>query len=243
MQEPSVVNVNFGQGRNVGDHFSPPARYCGSLGDVFDIGSAPEADVTIYGGGTMALEAAAHARKRSGIKIAWGVGHTERGRMGRHVDPSYDAFDLAGVRDWGIGREDNTYWVPCASCMSPLFDQEYEITKEVAFYGHALLSPMVGEDSLQNDCMDMAKVIAHLGSAETIVTSSYHGVYWATLLGRKVVAIPYGSKFFALRHQPTFVDRYEGQAGRSHPEALAECRAANLSFSFKVLDLTQIGGE
>jgi len=234
MRKPSTVCAYFGQGRNVGDENCSPGRYF-DLGPVVDIGSVPQAEVIIYGGGTMAVEASSHARSRSGLKVAWGIGHTERGRLGRHVDPDYSAFDLAGSRDWGVGGK--VRWVPCASCLSPLFDQEYPITREVAFYGHRLLSPLSGPDSLNNDCMDMAKVIAHLASAVTIVTSSYHGVYWATLLGREVVALPYGSKFFSMRHQPTFVDEYDGQPGRSYPEALDECRAANRDFFNSLNDL------
>lgn len=223
--------LHFAASPNVGDRHSSPGLYL-ELGPVSDISQAPAADVTIYGGGSMAEAATKHLQGRAGLKIAWGIGYTERHRLGRHRDPDYAGFDLAGVRDYGAGR-----WVPCASCLSPLFDREYPITRPVVYYGHRLLSPMEGEAALNNDCLDMAKVLAHLGSGETVVTSSYHGVYWATLLGRKVVAVPYGSKFFALKHQPTFVDRYEGQPGRLHPEALDECRRANFEFGFAVHEL------
>ncbi|MEN6550027.1 MAG: hypothetical protein ABFE07_28630 [Armatimonadia bacterium] len=226
-----IVNLHFAGSPNVGDLNSPPGRYL-DLGTVMDIAAASEAEVTIYGGGSMAEAALAHLAGRRGLKIAWGIGYTERGRLARHRDPDYSAFDLAGSRDFGGAVR----WVPCASCLSPLFDQAYPVTREVAFYGHRLLSPMPGQNSLNNDCLDMAQVLAHLGSGETVVTSSYHGVYWATLLGRKVVALPYGSKFFALKHQPTFADRYEGQPGRSYPEALAECREANFRFGHDVAD-------
>ena len=48
----------------------------------------------------------------------------------------------------------------------------------------------------------MEKVLDFLGSGETVLTSSYHGVYWATLLGRKVLAFPFSSKFYTLKHKP-----------------------------------------
>jgi exopolysaccharide biosynthesis predicted pyruvyltransferase EpsI len=83
-------------------------------------------------------------------------------------------------------------------------------------------------------------VAAFLGSAETVVTSSYHGAYWASLLGRRVVGIPTSSKFYGLKHAIplcTIEDwpRFEKLA-RSYPEALDDCRSANIAFAEKVKD-------
>jgi hypothetical protein len=212
-----VLCAYFSGTPNVGDAKSSPGLYF-KLGPVMDFSKATEADVIIYGGGSMSEAAIAHKAKCK-AKIAWGIGFTRRYMYERHQDPDYSSFKIAGIRDYG-----SAHWVPCASCMSSLFDRKYDITTDVVFYGHKILSPM---DQLNNDCMDMAKVIEHLASGETVVTSSYHGVYWATLLGRKVVCVPYGSKFYALKHMPVIVKKYEGQAGIAHPGALAESREAN----------------
>jgi hypothetical protein len=72
------------------------------------------------------------------------------------------------------------------------------------------------------------------------VTSSSHGAYWATLLGRKVVGIPTSSKFYSLHHpvplsHPADWQRFMKLA-RSYPDALEECRAANRTFFTKVMD-------
>lgn len=37
--------------------------------------------------------------------------------------------------------------------------------------------------------MDFNETVAFLGSSEVVLTTSYHGLYWATLLGRKVVVL------------------------------------------------------
>ena len=55
---------------------------------------------------------------------------------------------------------------------------------------------------MTNEHADMETILDFLGSGETILTSSFHGAYWGTLLGRKVLAFPFSSKFFTLKHRP-----------------------------------------
>jgi hypothetical protein len=233
MKQKKVVCLHFADSKNVGDMHSCPSLYF-NLGARMDVSKAEKANVTIYGGGSMSEVACRHAQSREGTKIGWGIGYTVRGLQGKHQEPDYSMFQLIGVRDFGLNR-----WVPCPSCMSGLFDEQYLVTKDVVFYGHKLLSPM---ESLNNDCTDIAKVIEHLASGETVVTSSYHGAYWATLLGRKVIAIPYGSKFYHLKHMPTLVDKFHRQEGKAYPEALAECRDANQKFYADVMALIESEG-
>jgi exopolysaccharide biosynthesis predicted pyruvyltransferase EpsI len=93
----------------------------------------------------------------------------------------------------------------------------------------------------------MDDVIAFLGSAETVVTNSYHGAYWATLLGRRVVVVdPFSTKFFFLKHRPVIaaLQDYTKAISRTriYPESLSECREANLNFSVKVKNLLSARG-
>jgi len=46
--------------------------------------------------------------------------------------------------------------------------------------------------------MNLDEVIAYIASGATVVTSSYHSMYWGFLLGRNFVSVPFGSKFFGL---------------------------------------------
>jgi hypothetical protein len=85
---------------------------------------------------------------------------------------------------------------------------------------------------LRNIEPQFEEVIAFLGSGSIILTNSYHGAYWGTLLGRKVVIIrPFSSRFFHMRHQPAITESQNWQGtlskARHFPEALAECRQAN----------------
>ncbi len=130
--------------------------------------------------------------------------------------------------------------------MSPLFDEDYKVTREAVLFVNAnegirtRFQVAVGLQPFMKNDRPMAEIVAFLGSAEVIVTDSYHGVYWGTLLGRKVVAVPYSSKFYGFRHPPAYsrnrgLDwRAEALGVRVYPDALAECRSATREFYGRV---------
>lgn len=215
-----------------------------------------EAKGVIYGGGGLmefekyesSLNFVAENKKKC---VIWGAGHNSVKSSWAHLKPrfvmDYSGYGLIGCRDDGydnIGFE----WVPCASCMHEAFDAKYEVTREVVFFGN---SGMKGferfvpdgfsdDDIMFNMKLPVEEIITFLASAETVVTSSYHGVYWATLLGKKVVGIPTSSKFYGVRHALPICSaedwkRYS-KIARSYPDALAECRQANIAFADKVKD-------
>jgi hypothetical protein len=171
------------------------------------------------------------------VRIAWGLGVSERGRMPQDI-PLPEVFDLLGVRDHG--REallPGALHVPCASCMLPQFDRTWPVTREVVGFVNAdprIRAPRLpGLPVLANDG-PLDEVIAWLASAEVVVTNSCHGAYWATLLGRRLVCIPYSSKFHGFKFPPALAPDGDWQAriaeARSHPEALEDSRAANRAF-------------
>ena len=200
-----VLNLHLTNSGNVGDEYCAPYHYFdipqrGHINDETD-----SETIVIYGGGAIANGAIRH-REQNSIKtsIVWGVGSTKRGVYSEPPQTKFDGFSLVGVRDY---TNKNHEWVPCASCMSPLFDDIPDPIQTAVYYGHASLSPM-GE--FNNNHMNFAEVIRHLSKGETVVTSSYHGAYWASLMGRKVVCLPFGSKFYGLKHPPRMVNRYCG---------------------------------
>jgi polysaccharide pyruvyl transferase WcaK-like protein len=86
------------------------------------------------------------------------------------------------------------------------------------------------------------EVIDFIASGQTVVTSSYHGVYWAQLLGRRVICLPYNNKFETFQHRPAM-----GEAGnwrsslalenQTPPSLLEEYRALNHAFARQALEL------
>ncbi len=185
--------------------------------------------------------------KTIGPRIIWGAGYNSRDK---DKDPYYidyptylNKFHLVGVRDW-----DTDYrWVPCASCMHPAFDKEYEIKNEFVWFEHkkrlidSRSFDVLPAPRMLNTGQNLEQVIEFLGSAETVVTNSYHGVYWATLLNRKVVCVPWGSKFNMFKHPPTMANDKNWFELLNHavnyPKALEECRNANNEFNEDVKKL------
>ena len=155
------------------------------------------------------------AQVTDGRAIAWGLGQQIYG--GAKSDGDFAAYldkvqhkasqfpyqdyvggwDLVGVRDDLKDR----YWVPCASCMHPGFDKQYVAKHDFVVYSHRKFKlEMPGIPTLDHTENSMDRVLEFLGSGKTILTSSFHGAYWGTLLGRQVLAFPFTSKFITLKH-------------------------------------------
>ena len=119
-------------------------------------------------------------------------------------------FDKIGVRDWSQGLD----WYPCASCMHPALRKNYDIKNDVIFFEHKKqLIKNFGSDSIPrfvNSGSNIEQTIELLGSANIILTNSYHGAYWGTLLKKKVIIVePWSTKFYSMKHQPYIVDKAE----------------------------------
>ena len=250
-----VINLHRIDPTNIGDLNSAPAQHVAFLRharrmDICEInqqnfGQLNEAVVILGGGGLIGqsyFEAGIRAvlQARPKRRICWGAGHNDHEHPTIELPVYLDSFDLVGVRDYGKRHE----WVPDASCLHPLFDQRFSIKHDVVLYEH----PRFGRTALNelpkmdNRERSFSKVLKFLASGETVLTSSYHGAYWGTLLNRKIILInAFSSKFHGFKHQPPIASEGSWKSklaeARSYPEALAECRGANLRFSEKVMAL------
>lgn len=247
---------------NVGDAFCAPYKYFGINGPVHDL-LALDLDslrgVVVVGGGGLvadtfksAMTTLSERRPQLKALIGWGFGeslHVDRkgGMVMPYADnfPGYlNAFDMLGIRDFGTSYR----WTPCASCMWPEFDRIREKpAKPFVIYEHKRIPiPIDGWDRLTNDGNDINAVLNFLASGEVVITNSYHGAYWATLLGRRVVAIPNMSKLYRFKHAPA-VGRAQhwrqlADVAFAYPEALSECREANEQFFADVSALCETLG-
>lgn len=181
--------------------------------------------------------------KNKGPKVIWGAGLNERGNSTTYSLPKWlKKYDLVGIRDY----INEFTWVPCASCMHPAFDKTYKVTNDVVFFEHKkqLLKPnQIGNTPMPrfvNSGDNFDQTIEILGSANTVITNSYHGVYWATLLGKRVICMePWSSKFMHFKHKPLYATAKDKipdiiRDAPFYPNALQECREANNSFWRKV---------
>lgn len=240
---------------NAGDLAACPADYFdfsplfGSAVEVLNYDTEPafDSELQVYGGGTMVNWLNGRALASASPKVIWGGGSSRHGMREPWPDPA--GFALVGTREWSRERAAAGRYAPCVSCMSPLFDRHYEISRGAVAFVNA--DPSIrarypaaygtGLPTLENTA-PFADIVAWLGSASVVVTNSYHGVYWATLLARRVVCLPYSSKFFGFRFAPAYAqDAADWQAAAAgavrHADALATCRRDSRRFHDRVMDL------
>lgn len=149
-------------------------------------------------------------------RFIWGAGHNSDGKKDKSGRISLDYpeslvnFNLVGLRDFTSDYE----WVPCASCMHPALRKNYSIKNDVIFFEHKkqlIKGTEFGSDPIPrfiNSGSNIEQTIELLGSANVILTNSYHGAYWGILLKKKVIVVgAWSSKFYYMKHTPYFLDK------------------------------------
>ena len=259
-----IINVFRADPTNVGDWWSPPARYF-KLGDVECIDIIKSERVrnlrgtVIVGGGGLGRPffanylAQLQRSDREYTLVSWGVGYdTEENRGGIVIGSGYRGeyfsdFDLRGSRAYP--SSDDELWVPCSSCMWKGFDYFRNIKPSIpiGIYEHKRV-PITSKlfqflPRLTNYGKSIEEKVAFLANCQIVITNSYHGVYWATLLGRSVYCIPFKNGLYSFKHPPTYIDAemsFLFEDSRRYPDALDECRMANVDFSHKVRELIDL---
>ncbi|NEO30172.1 MAG: hypothetical protein F6K36_06970 [Symploca sp. SIO3C6] len=213
----SIVNYHVIDPKNIGDMLSAPYNYFTFPGHNLERADIRQPEATtrgkhiILGGGGLLFprfldNISELIKMREGAKIiAWGIGQQIYGGsklediQAFNYSEYLDDFDLVGIRDFGCQYN----WLPCASCMHQSFDKKRKIKHEFVIFSHKKFQLKIDNfPRMTNESQDIEKILDFLGSGETILTSSYHGAYWGTLLGRKVLAFPFSSKFYTLKHKP-----------------------------------------
>jgi hypothetical protein len=182
-------------------------------------------------------------------RIIWGAGHNgdyQKKLKGTLEYPKWIRnFDLVGIRDYAQEYE----WTPCASCMHPALRKNYAIKNDVIWFEHKkqlIKSTEFGNEPIPrfiNSGSNIEQTIELLGSANTIITNSYHGAYWGTLLRKKVIVVEaWSSKFNAMRHQPYMLNKGEiwrnmVESVPTYPSALDECIGVTENYWKKVKEI------
>src|SRR5690606_9749893 len=107
----------------------------------------------------------------------------------------------------------------------------------------ALLKKLSHYPSTSNTT-DLVDMVSFIGGSSTLVTDSYHAMYWAILLGKKTTVIPTTSKFFDFKY-PSVITNYENfesdlKKAQSYSGVLEESREINKLFAGKVFDYLEI---
>lgn len=177
-------------------------------------------------------------------RIVWGVSTVQSSVLSLRYVLSRRSMDLVGSRDFGYMWYE---FAPCVTCVSPLFDTSYEIKHPVVTYLHKGKTKGMGVDIpagvpvLENNCASMQQSQDFIGRGEVVVSNSYHGVYWALLLGRKVIFRLFSKKFNHYRLPPLILDpktwRENLQRACRQYEMLDLCRDATSRCHWRVREM------
>ena len=183
--------------------------------------------------------------------IIWGAG-THRynqdnifGKATADVAVKFERALLVGVRDYQ--HPSGLPYVPCVSCMNEAFSigsKNAPIQRKVGTIKSALETTFAVADvpSFVTNADSIGNVARYIRTSETILVSSYHGAYWAMLLGKNPVlpATRLGvDKYRYFRHPVAFFEgtKYDEDLiltlARNLPDVsgfLAESRQITLDF-------------
>ena len=265
----NVTNIHSIDKKNIGDYFCAPHHYFDELKntqeDIFNFKSECKKtrkgfidkvsrNAIIVGGGGLLnrggfkrqmklMEDLTHKNKKV---ILWGIGHNEKdpssfGKV-KNYNVDLQKFGLAGTRDFTMPGD----YVPCVSCLHPIFDNTYEVIQEVGvvFHKETLFVPEIlakfKDYPSTSNTTDLISLIRFIGSSEKIITDSYHAMYWSMLLGKAVVVVPNSSKFYDFKYKPIFSSFEESlndlKKSNEYSGVLEECRSINTEFSEKVFN-------
>lgn len=249
-----IVEVHRKVDNNVGDYYCNPSRYfdinCNSEELMYNESNLQDKILIVGGGGLIHKKFSQHIQalidKQPKHTILWGIGHNFGKKYVQKSDTNafypkwLDQCSLVGIRDYIEGHYDT--YLPCVSCMHNAFDKQYTEKHEYVYFTHAYKSKVEKVDypMIKNNLMDFNKVIEFLGSGNTVITDSYHGAYWAQLLGKNVQVVSWSVKFNHMKHAPHFIDNINTQPVKVNNAVngfLEECRDLNQSFYQKFKNL------
>lgn len=171
--------------------------------------------------------------------IVWGIGFNRHYGTALKETLDFEKLALIGLRDFNRGYP----WLPCVSCLKKELETTAPIKREIGCIAHYENTNYRFEwPTIYNDA-PFADLIRFIAESRVIVTNTYHMVYWATLMGKKVVLYkPFSNKFDHIKFTPV---TYSGmmktdiKKAKIYPTALQECRNLNLKFFEKAKQIIE----
>lgn len=206
-----IICLNETKTVNTGDLKCLPKLYydipsC-DVGDIRQFENFDDYDMIIVGGGGLIdldyfdpyLERISKLDNK--LKVIWGAGLNGY----RYTYPGYVAdYNLIGLRDsiFKNLKTNKFKYVPCVSCKHTLFDNPILTeTTDVLYYYHHFegltnkMNELVSKNShitnfeMAKNSDDINTVIEKMSRAKVIITNTYHGTYWGSLLGKKIYTV------------------------------------------------------
>ena len=243
---------------NVGDWWCTPIRYFpfkpSYVGDILNK-SIPldKIQTLIIGGGGIGsdfFKPYLQRIKKANIQntILWGAGvdvKVDKTKLLKSDEfdlygDYFDFIDEVGIRVYSSPQK-FTY-VPCVSCMDHLFFKYRDVKPKnlIGVYSHKKVNLFNSENKnnfpiMDNSGLNLEEKLNFISNFEYIITNTYHGVYWATLLERKVIVLPFKSGLYSFKYRPEYC--YDGiisddlmNKAKTYHGTLEEARKLNFDF-------------
>jgi coenzyme F420-reducing hydrogenase delta subunit len=181
-------------------------------------------------------------------RFIWGAGHNGNPEIEWEEikwPKLLSEYSLIGSRDFH--SKSRFQYVPCASCLHPALRKKYTIKNDIIIFEHKKqLIKEFGNDPIPrfvNSGDNIEQTIELLGSANIILTNSYHGVFWGTLLEKRVILIGgvWSSKFKWMKYPPVILGKRDNwkdvvDEANVYPGCINEAISLNENFYKKILE-------
>ena len=243
---------------NVGDSVCTPLLYCYDFfkdynvirHDMFHINwiEISAHDVVIVGGTGMLYVCELFNENFNRLLdicptvIAWSVGFNTHHHSQIHTQIDTNRFKLIGIRDYA--HPSGLEYLPCVSSKAIELDKNIELRRKIGIIDHKYfpVSQNIPGERIDNGA-NFQTLTDFIATSEIIVSSSYHCVFWATLMGKKVIcADAFSTKFDFFKHKPVFYSgdmKHDIAQTKAFPNALQEARNLNADFFEKVKNVVQ----
>ena len=179
------------------------------------------------------------ADKKNSKVIGWGIGFNQHFGSKINSSVNFEKFSLLGVRDFNKGLP----YLPCVSCLKKELNKKQKIKRKIGCIIHYENSEKTFDFQTMFNNQPFDDLIEFISTSEVIITNTYHMMYWATLMQKKVILFnPFSDRFCNFKYPPIF---YSGdlqadiEKAKTYPNALRECRDLNMEFFEKVKRLIE----
>ena len=252
------------KGTNAGDAYCSPLLYYNFNTNIEHLSFIKEKNkilnikesILIFGGGGILDTNTIHNSfykkiDKSNICIHWGSGSNGlninninwkiNNNEINYKKDILENFKIIGRRDYINNYLPNHEYVPCVSCKLEGLIKKYEIKRRVGILEHMFLHKIklkYSKITMNLKKYNIDQIIKFIGESDVIFTSSYHGMYWATLMNKKVIIkTNWSDKFDYFKYKPVI---YSGdiekdiEKAKTYPKSLEECIKLNDNFYKKI---------
>lgn len=134
--------------------------------------------------------------------ILWSVGYNDIYDIEDIiVNIDFNKMKMISIRDYN--HSSNFRYVPCASCMLPYLNIKSNIKRDIGIISHYYYKLDYDNYDIIYNSDSIYNIMQFIASSNIIISNSYHGVYWSTLMKKRVILMyETSTRFQHLKYAP-----------------------------------------